>query len=193
MGSFVWLADGSDAELAPDGAVDVGGTTHDVPAQKRCWSCHAGEPGRVLGFSRFQIEHDLLAPLTSPPVPPRATLSGDARATLALGVLHANCGHCHNDRGIAWPDTDMVLRVGSDEGSTETTRAWMSVVGKPTLSFKGAGKPPFRVAPGDPASSAVVVRMEHRGDAYQMPPLGTEIVDTAGLAAVSDWVAALQP
>ncbi len=193
MGAFVWLDDGSDAVLAPDGAADVGGTTHDVPAQKQCWSCHAGEPGRVLGFSRLQVEHDVLAPLTSPPSPPTTALVGDARATRALGVLHANCGHCHNEHGSAWPDTSMVLRLGSDEDVVEATRLFESVVGAPTLSFKGPGKPPFRVAPGDPASSAVVVRMEHRGDAFQMPPLGTERVDTDGLAAVREWVESLAP
>ena len=193
MGSFVWLDDGSDAVLAPDGRDDVGGTTHDVPAQKRCWSCHAGEPGRVLGFSRFQLDDAVLAPLVEGALPPRVDLSGDELARRALGYLHANCGHCHNDRGIAWPDTNMVLRVGSDEASATSTRAYETIVGQPTLSFKGPGKPPFRVAPGDPASSAVVVRMQHRGDAFQMPPLGTEVVDPSGVDAVTAWVLSLPP
>ncbi len=193
MGSFVWLADGSDAVLAPDGAPDVGGTTHDVPAQKQCWSCHAGEPGRVLGFSRLQIDHALIAPLASPPLPAPASLAGDPRAVAALGALHASCGHCHNDRGVAWPDTNMVLRLGSDEASVAETRAWSTLVGVPTLSFKGEGKPALRVAPGDPDASAVVVRMEHRGDAFQMPPLGTEVVDERGVAAVRAWVESLAP
>lgn len=191
MGSFVWLDDGSDAIFAKDGAVDVGGTTHDVPAQKRCWSCHAGEPGRVLGFSRFQLDDDVLSPVVSPALPPRTTLDGDDVARAAVGYLHANCGHCHNDKGIAWPDTNMVLRIGSDEGSVASSRLFATTVGQATLSFKGPGKPPWRVAPGDPSSSAVVVRMQHRGDAFQMPPLGTEIVDDTGLQKVTAWVSSL--
>ena len=50
-----------------------------------------------------------------------------------------------------------------------------------------------RVVPGDPAHSALVVRMSTRatGLGRQMPPLATEVVDDAGVSAVSAWIAAL--
>jgi hypothetical protein len=38
------------------------------------------------------------------------SLGADPATTAALGYLHANCGHCHNQNGTSWPDTQMMLR-----------------------------------------------------------------------------------
>jgi hypothetical protein len=35
--------------------------------------------------------------------------------------------------------------------------------------------------------------MSSRGDDKQMPPLATELPDDDGIAAVSDWIATLEP
>ena len=43
------------------------------------------------------------------------------------------------------------------------------------------------VAPGEPDRSMIVVRMATRG-LGQMPPIGTEEVDTAGLDVVREWI-----
>ena len=43
------------------------------------------------------------------------------------------------------------------------------------------------VAPGDSARSLVVERMQRR-DIHGMPPLGSSVVDTAGVALISDWI-----
>jgi hypothetical protein len=48
MGAFVWRDDGADATFRPDGQADALGTDHDVPDAGTCWTCHVGEPGRVL-------------------------------------------------------------------------------------------------------------------------------------------------
>ena len=50
----------------------------------------------------------------------------------------------------------------------------------------------MRLAPGDPENSVMYVRMGLRGD-HQMPPLATEIVDSAGVDLVRRWVASLPP
>jgi len=65
-------------------------------------------------------------------------------------------------------------------------------VDKPVQYFREQGVD-NRVAPGDPDASAVIVRMRSRGDDKQMPPLGTELPDDDGIAAVSAWIAALSP
>ena len=55
--------------------------------------------------------------LSHPPAAGGYPLGADAATAAALGYLHANCGHCHNQNGTAWPDTQMVLRsVVADTG-----------------------------------------------------------------------------
>ena len=50
-----------------------------------------------------------------------------------------------------------------------------------------------RVSPGDPTASAIVARMMTRGSEDAMPPIATEEVDPAGLAAVTAWITSLGP
>lgn len=198
MGAFVWLADGSDAVYAPDGAEDVDADGWDVPASIDCWSCHNGEPGKGLGMSALQLDRDgqldafaAAGRLSHAPTADQARVPpGDAVTRAALGYLHANCGHCHNEHGTARPDTDMVLRLSVTEGAPEDTGLYASVVGVPLQSI-GADGVAVRVAPGDPDRSGLVDRMSRRGVGGQMPPLGTEHVDADGLAAVRAWIASL--
>ena len=197
MGAFVWREDGSDADFVRAGAVDVGGTDHDVPSSEACWGCHVGTPGRVLGLATLQLSDapagsvslEALAPLlTTTPVP--YEVPGDPTERAALGYLHANCGHCHNPNGTARPDTDLDRSVSVHDATPEATGALRTAVGVATRSWMHEGVP-LRIAPGDPDASAIIVRMRARGDKDQMPPLGTEHVDDAGLALVEAWVRGL--
>ncbi len=195
LGAYLWLEDESDAVFVPDGANDVWGTPHDVPSKDTCWRCHIGEPGHVLGFTAVQLDRALLDHLEaraalSRPVPSGIAVPGDARAQAALGWLHANCGHCHNENGNAWPQTPMVLRLAAGEASVETSRIYRTTVGA-SLNFYHAPGYALRIAPGDPTRSAIVHRDGARGTMDQMPPLATEIVDPDGLAAVSAWIESL--
>jgi hypothetical protein len=45
-----------------------------------------------------------------------------------------------------------------------------------------------RITPGDAGASAVILRMQARGNADQMPPVGSELRDDAGIGAVSAWI-----
>jgi PAS domain S-box-containing protein len=112
MGAFVWTPDASDAVLAPDGQSNINGTMHDAPKQKDCGLCHRGDVGRVLGFSAIQLSRDTTPPampdlvamgwLSDPPADPHGfPAPGDDETAAALGYLHANCGHCHNENGAA--------------------------------------------------------------------------------------------
>jgi hypothetical protein len=169
LGSYVWNDDETDARLAPDGAVDVRGTAHDVPSRDECWRCHLGEPGHVLGLSALQTDARL-APAVEP----------------ALGYLHANCAHCHNPHGGAWSDTDLHLALDVDGGATAI---YDSTVGREvTVTPTVADAPRVRVVPGRPEESLVVARMRVRGIRRPMPPLGTERVHGEGLELVRRWV-----
>jgi len=207
FGAFVWNAGQTDAVLAPDGQLNINGTAHDAPSQETCGACHRGEPGRVLGLSALQLSRlagdgqggptlmELVARdlLTVPPAPAEApyAVPGDATAVAALGYLHANCGHCHNENGTSWPDTQMVLRLGAGEHDVETSQVFQSIVGQALQYWRG-GDIKSRVVPGVPEASAIVARMATRGTDDQMPPLATEVPDAEGLAVVRAWIASLQ-
>lgn len=201
MGAFVWASDGSDAQFAPGGAVDAGGTSHDVPPVNSCWTCHEGMVGKILGFSAVQLSHDgnanLLdlaqaglfsrAPARPYPAP------GTSVEAAAFGVLHANCGTCHNPQGTAFEDVslDLLLRAADSDRSAASTQLYETSVGVELERFE---VPPFeyRVVPGDPDASGVVHRMSVReATMVPMPPIASDRVDEDGVAKVRSWIEAL--
>jgi hypothetical protein len=199
--AYVWRADQSDAELAPYGAVDALGTAHDVPASGECFACHDGRPSRILGFSAVQLApRSYEAPerlgdaaaeaLLSEPIPTLDIPGAPAERT-ALGYLHANCSHCHNQSEAARSDSkcfnpnqslsfelDFTLHP-QDLSSVGATAAYRTALGEV-------------VEPGDPNASKVVELMSRRGGGLgQMPPLGTERVDERSLSLMRDWIRSL--
>ena len=195
--SYVWNADDSEAIAAPLGDIDARATGHDVPAAGECLACHGGRQSFVLGFSAIQLaapaapgdldlaglvdQGRLTNPPTAPPVVP-----GDATVAAALGYLHANCGHCHNQTRPAHDgarcfdpqnDLDFSLSVGALATPADTA-TYRTVVGKD-------------IEPGDPGASKVVVLMSRRGFLRQMPPLATTRVDDEGVAMLRRWIEGL--
>jgi hypothetical protein len=189
MGAFIWNDAQSDARFAPDGGQDVGGTEHDVPTVKHCFTCHNGDEGRILGFSAVQQAAAPRQLLSDPPDTPFET-PGDPTTAAALGYLHANCGHCHNPDGSARPDTDMDLRLAVADRSPESTNTYQTTVGRMLQNFKDSSLTQ-RVAPGSADQSALLFRMTQRGIKTQMPSLGSEVVDPEGIARVANWIDAL--
>ena len=49
---------------------------------------------------------------------------------------------------------------------------------------------PLLIAPGEPARSALLNRMDRR-DVNGMPPLGSNVVDDAGVALIDAWIRSL--
>jgi hypothetical protein len=189
MGAFLWNADESDATFVPEGVANALGTDHDVPSAAACWTCHAGEPGRVLGFSAVQQPNAPAASFEAPP-PLRFSPPGNETTRAALGYLHANCGHCHNPNGSARPDTDMDLRLSFADREPEHTGAYRTALGRSLQAF-GTEQVTLRIARGRPAESAVLLRMTALDAGVRMPPLGSERVDPAGIAAVRRFIESL--
>jgi len=196
--SYVWAPDERDAVAVPLGELDARGTAHDVPAAGECAACHQGRRSFVLGFSAIQLSTDgagdqidlsdlvtqgrlTVAPATIPVVP------GDPIEQAALGYLHANCSHCHNqtrplrDGARCFdPDTDHDFTLAVDElGAVATTATYRTVVGTDA------------VKPGDPDGSEVVRRMGDRG-LRGMPPLATTAVDTEATGLIRQWIEELR-
>jgi uncharacterized membrane protein len=196
--AYVWSADGADALATPSGKTDVLATAHDVPAAGECLACHGGRKSFVLGFSAVQLAYDaapglldlgdLIAEgLVSGKSEALLPLPGNGTARAALGYLHANCAHCHNqDRPEAAagrcydPDNrlDFWLR-SADLGSVEGTATFRSGRG---LAFE----------PGAPEDSRMLELISTRDFLRQMPPLGTEKVDDAAVSTLRAFISGLR-
>jgi hypothetical protein len=211
--TFQWRTDGSDAVLAPpEGAQNVAqtdfGTFHDLPSQAQCMQCHDRGGDAPLGFSALQLS-DALDPLADRPsesitvdgLAAQGLLThvpaGDPRIAadtpagrVAMGYLHANCGNCHNPRGRAgFVGLDLFHREGTRRERDE--QAYRTAVNRLTHAYVIPGLSPsqsYLIRPGSPQQSAIVVRMNHRGDTHAMPPIGSEAVDAEGVRLVTDWV-----
>lgn len=178
-----------------DGVSDALGTTHDIPSHSMCERCHQGAADVGLGVSAIQLNHSgtgvTLSTLQSesrvshPISLTSAVVPGDATAQAALGYLHANCGHCHGGEA---PPGGFVMRLSVGAANVEDTGTYTTGVGVASgWAHEGVTA---RIATADPDASAVAVRMGIRGDG-QMPAIGTEEVDSEGLAAVRAWISSL--
>jgi mono/diheme cytochrome c family protein len=215
--AYAWRADGSDADLAPEAGVRKAheirpGVHHAIPGRNDCLACHGDRSTPVLGFSALQLspDRDPLAPHAEPP--PEGALdlvalraegrlredgaieerprirARSERERAALGYLHANCGTCHGSNAalgslglsFEWP-------LARADGATPP--ALVSTVGVPSR-FRPHGAPEAteRVSDEHPSRSVVLHRMRSRSPLSQMPPLGTRLVDEAGLALVRAWL-----
>lgn len=199
MIAYQWKADQSDAVAVPDGVSNADPSGHDIPDQTACHTCHATMQDALLGVTAIQLSHGLggvtlstLAAEGSLTVnPPSAgyTIPGGSVAEQALGYLHANCGGCHNPKSYLAVRTSMELWESTSALSAlETTRGYLTTVGQ-TNSFSTL----HTIEPGYPDKSELFVRMSSRTPGIQMPPVGTEQIDTAALTAVKDFIASLPP
>ena len=199
--AYVWDARGRDARATPEGQLKARGTQHEVPKAKDCAGCHAGTKSYVLGFSAIQLAHVTPPPATSISVAqlteagrlttiPTGSLAlpGDALTQQALGYMHANCAHCHNQHRPASaelrcfdPKKEFDLSLRTDQlASPADTPTYKTAIGEV-------------IDPGDPESSALYKRT--RGDLpffqSRMPSLTTHALDPQVLPLLHAWITAL--
>ncbi|MFP2927108.1 hypothetical protein ACLESO_18280 [Pyxidicoccus sp. 3LG] len=195
--AYVWLPDQSDAVAMPDGQDDALGTPHDVPAAANCFGCHGGRESRVLGFSAIQLSYDAPADsldledliqagtLSTPPAS-GFTVPGNDVERASMGYLHANCGHCHNQKR---PDTEGPRCFDPDN----SLDFWLQVdrLGSPaeTPTYTSG---PHGYRPGRPDKSVMIQRISKREPGWSMPPLGTEQVDADAVALLRQWISEME-
>jgi hypothetical protein len=150
--TYRWNEEGTAAQLVPDEGVreaapisdEVGAPRHDIPSQADCLQCHAKLREKYLGFSALQLSHEMGGEtiatlvaggrLTQPPRNPEGyAIPGDAIDHAALGFLHANCGHCHNDTGVIRP-TPLRLRLLVGETRVEDTGIYVTGTSPPSTA-----------------------------------------------------------
>lgn len=194
--AYIWNEAGDDAVRQIEAVEDVSGTLHDVPSTAQCLACHAGRGNFTLGFSATQLEPATRADLhaagvLSDAVDAEPQLPDTALA--GLGALHGNCSHCHNATRDDQPQatTCFAPPVDDDDDAFDLSLP-------PDLASVDAAPAVLtgRWQLGEIGDSEVLDRMSERNTREErpsMPPLGTELVDEEGLAAVEAFIAALPP
>lgn len=200
--SYAWNADGTDATLLPGSATArFGETDWTYPSRAECLRCHTASAGSTLGLRAEQLDrmhtyeelgggtYNQLDALTAmgffdrDPARPGAWASPTGAASIedrARSYLAANCAFCHAPGGTGGGTMD--LRASTPFAETGLCD------GAPLNGDLGvAGARLF--VPGSPDTSLLALRMASL-DAHRMPPLGSQRVDAAGLAAVRAWIAA---
>lgn len=179
MAAYLWRQDQTDAELVPGGVQNALGTPHDVPTAGQCWACHGGRASRVLGVSEVQLDPALLSDtrlFTRPVRSPQ--LLGSELDGHALGYLHANCSHCHNQTGP--DDGPRCYDPYAPFDFTLPSRGVVDVLQTPALTTAG-----------DVLRAGVVPRAMRGTIGLRMPPLATERVDESAASLIEQWIATL--
>jgi uncharacterized repeat protein (TIGR03806 family) len=176
------------------------------PSETECLRCHTEAAGRSLGPETAQLNGDFTYPQTGRTANQLATLDaigvlqpplGGAPASLpaysdpmgttgsiadrARALLHSNCSGCHRPGGPTGSSMD--LRYATALAATNACDV------RPARGDLGIADARL-IAPGDPARSVLLAR-DGRRDAAGMPPLGSLVVNQAGLSLLRDWIAGL--
>ncbi len=202
--SYIWNDDGSDAALVPpEGANrtvkwrDGHDRTWRASATNECRLCHNAGSDFVLGFQSSQLRKETgkgnsLARLLDSGVvkktsaklaswslvdPHDESQSIDDRAR---SYLHGNCSSCHHKRGNAIVSFYLKRDLSLPEMKTNKG------TGIGTFGMEHAKV----IAAGDPFRSVVTYRMSKLGYS-RMPYIGSQVVDSKGVALVADWIATL--
>lgn len=203
--TYAWNEAGTAAERVEGGRVtEVQEQSWIYPSGAECLQCHTEAAGRSLGLETAQLNRDSDYPETGRTrnqldtlhaVGVLASEPGDDRiadpyadrplnelTAQARAYLHTNCSQCHRTDGPT--NLNMDLRVGVS--LPEMNVCDVEPQG-PDSDIAGAR----RLAPGDAGASILVERMQRRGHALQMPPVGSAREDTQGVDLISDWIDSL--
>lgn len=202
---YVWDEAGTTATQRNEGVEDLFGSGHTVPSREQCKTCHMGRPNFILGWDFIMLGEGATGVTARglaeegrfrnlDPAMLELSVPGDEVEQKALAYLHANCGvSCHNTTTDATANpSGLYLRLDvASLDSPHSTPAVGAINQPPGPNAKVAGLPErmyYDFRPGDPERSLVFARMSHRGSDTAMPPLGTHVVDPAGVAAVEAWI-----
>jgi uncharacterized repeat protein (TIGR03806 family) len=202
--TYLWNDEGTDAELLNTAVdEDLGDQIWHYPSRAECRACHTKASGELLGWSTRQLSrgsdmggfgwkiHQIEAlkragVLTGAPddaeaLPAFADLDDEATSEedRVRAYLHANCAHCHQ------PDTSTTTPL---DLRAETALADASACGLPPEKGDVGIANPKVIAPGDPDSSVLLVRMETLDSNDRMPNVGSNVVHEDAVALVRSWI-----
>lgn len=217
--TYKWNAAGTDAELLTTGdaidldLTDLAGVTRqqrwDFPSRADCLLCHNPNAGQALGLRTPQMNRGFTYPSTGRTANQLSTFNAlgmfDRTLTVAelsnflesraleddtaplehrvRSYLDSNCSHCHQPGGtIDYFDARL--------GTALNLQGFINGIIRGHFDLGPDGR---YMKPGDPALSATHVRLSHAGDGVAMPPLAKNAVDPTAVAALHDYLLALDP
>lgn len=207
--SYEWNVGQTDATLVDTAGKDVvfGAQTWSYPSRTQCMQCHTTAAGFNLGLETQQMNRSTTYSQTGRTANQLTTLSAPAIAMLtpqisdpnaqaklsdpagtdslgsrARAWLHTNCSMCHRPNGPT--PVSMNLMASATLAATNTCNVDPS---RGTLGLTGAKL----IAPGLPDSSVILARANSRDPLIQMPPIGSHVVDAAGVALLRSWISSL--
>jgi uncharacterized repeat protein (TIGR03806 family) len=213
--TYRWRPDHSDADLVDAAGkdevlkiTDASGQTREqtwtIPGSGLCFLCHTPNAGFVLGPKTRQINGNHAYPggrtdnqlrtwnylqmyseaLDESAIAkfPRTCRVDDKSASLEDRVrsyIDANCAHCHrpNGTGALW------------DARFDTPLAKQGLIGGEVRNNFGVENGKV-VVPGDLAKSLLHRRMGATSPAEQMPPATRNVVDSAALDVIAEWIRA---
>ncbi|HEY4241632.1 MAG TPA: hypothetical protein VGM88_17545 [Kofleriaceae bacterium] len=204
--AYQWNTDMNATTAVPMGVQNADGTQHDIPSRQDCKTCHEDlTPGRVLGFQAIQLDtatpvglDDLVAMdlLTNPTLPDVGAhdehypIPGNDITRAALGYMHVNCGHCHNDSSVIASETPLRLRLDTlhldQVTDTPAYATTVNQIGSQIMENNMTYQ--TIVIPQEPDDSVLILRMNDPNPQIHMPNLGSEVVDPDGQVAIRAWI-----
>ncbi|MCH9695548.1 MAG: PQQ-dependent sugar dehydrogenase [Gammaproteobacteria bacterium] len=205
--TYEWNAAQTEATRVVGGkTVNVAGQDWIFPSAAQCDQCHTSAAKFALGPETAQLNRDFTysqtgrsdnqletmdhvmmfssplagAPATLPaladPLDTSKSLDSRARA-----YLHSNCAQCHQPGGGSPVGIDLRYQTALPQtGACDIA---------PQAGDLGIANARI-IAPGSSATSVLTERMNRRGTGA-MPPVGSTIVDNAGVRLVRDWIDSL--
>lgn len=206
--TYEWNAQQTQATRVIGGkTVTIAGQDWIFPSGAQCDQCHTAAAGFALGPETAQMNRDFTYPSTAvtdnqletidhvmmfssplagtPDTLPRLSDPTDVTATLddrARAYLHSNCANCHRPGGGTPVDIDLRYTTALQDTAACNTPPQAGMVGIPNALI---------IAPGDASRSTLIARTNRRGNAMAMPPVGSNVIDSDGVALLTDWVNAL--
>lgn len=208
--TYRWRANQTDADLVPENgqtevlSIVVNGQTVNqtwfYPSRTDCMTCHTPNAGFALGFNTRQLNrlmtygsvatNQLTAlaqagyfanAVPDPAGLPRHLAANETQFSVeqrARSYLAVNCGYCHQPGGAV---------IGSWDGREHVSLSQTGLINGSAAN--SMGDPQNRlIVPGDTAHSIVWNRAAATNGFSRMPPLGSTVVDPAGVALLAEWI-----
>jgi len=212
--TYKWNSAQTDATLlnaAVDEDVVVNGVTQSwhYPSRNECVSCHFPQNGSVLGPKTRNLNKPILYPssgitmnqlvnfselglitetITDANVSSYSAVAAkdDLSASLedrARSYIDVNCSSCHNPTvdNIAMFDARYTTPIGNQ-----------NIIYGAVVYDEGLNDPKV-IIPQDVANSMAHFRMNSTQTGIEMPPIAKDVVDTAGVQLIEDWINSLTP
>ncbi len=210
--TYKWRADGSEADLVGDGAIDEPLTILEngipttqswhYPSRSECMTCHTANAGFSLGFNTRQLNRDNAYGAVSKNQLTAFSEAGYfAAPSAAASTLPSLASLADTTQSLEWrvrsyldANCSGCHRPGGAPGtwdaraSTATDAA--SIIKGILINNSGNAANQFLV-PGDLTHSVALQRLQATPGYSRMPPLGVQITDQSAVSVLSDWINAL--